>query len=108
VKGCCDHGEEPSGSIKCWEILESLRSWKLLKKDLSPWNSLDRICENRQHVPFRWILCEWLAFATSRWQCNVARIWPIQGDYSENCESVYLGRREINWAHLYIKTSGLL
>jgi hypothetical protein len=20
--GCCEHGNEPSGSIKCWEVLE--------------------------------------------------------------------------------------
>jgi hypothetical protein len=24
VEGCCEHGNEPSGSIKCWEILEWL------------------------------------------------------------------------------------
>jgi hypothetical protein len=22
VEGSCEHGNEPSGSIKCWEILE--------------------------------------------------------------------------------------
>jgi hypothetical protein len=22
VEGCCEHGNEPSDSIKCWEILE--------------------------------------------------------------------------------------
>jgi hypothetical protein len=32
----CKHGNEPSGSVKCWEILEELtRSW-LLKKDSAP------------------------------------------------------------------------
>jgi hypothetical protein len=25
VEGCCEHGNEPSGSVKCWEILEWLR-----------------------------------------------------------------------------------
>jgi hypothetical protein len=24
VEGCCKHGNEPSGCIKCWEILERL------------------------------------------------------------------------------------
>jgi hypothetical protein len=23
----CEHGNEPSGSIECWEILEWLRDW---------------------------------------------------------------------------------
>jgi hypothetical protein len=32
VKGCCEHGNEPSGSIKFWEIFEWLRNWWLLKK----------------------------------------------------------------------------
>jgi hypothetical protein len=29
-------GNGPSGSIKCWEILEWLRDWRLLKKGLGP------------------------------------------------------------------------
>jgi hypothetical protein len=24
VEGSCEHGNEPSGSIKCWEVLEQL------------------------------------------------------------------------------------
>jgi hypothetical protein len=28
VEGCCEHGNEPSGSIKCWEVLEKLHSWR--------------------------------------------------------------------------------
>jgi hypothetical protein len=27
---------EPSGSIKCWEFLEWLHNWQLLKKDSAP------------------------------------------------------------------------
>jgi hypothetical protein len=30
---------EPSGSIKCSEILEWLRNWRLLKKGSGPWSS---------------------------------------------------------------------
>jgi hypothetical protein len=26
------------GSIKCWEILEWLRNWRLVKKDSAPWS----------------------------------------------------------------------
>jgi hypothetical protein len=29
VGGSCEHGIEPSGSIKCWEVLEWLHSWRL-------------------------------------------------------------------------------
>jgi hypothetical protein len=36
VEGCCEHGSEPMGSIKCWEILELLRNWELLKKGSAP------------------------------------------------------------------------
>jgi hypothetical protein len=32
VEGSCEHGNEPSGSIKCWVILEWLHNWLLLKK----------------------------------------------------------------------------
>jgi hypothetical protein len=35
-RGHCEHGNEPSGSIKCWEILEQLNNWRLLKKDSAP------------------------------------------------------------------------
>jgi hypothetical protein len=35
LTGCCEHGNEPTGSIKCWEILEEVRDWWLLKKHLS-------------------------------------------------------------------------
>jgi hypothetical protein len=35
VEGSCEHGIEPSGSIKCWEVLEGLHNWWLLKKGSS-------------------------------------------------------------------------
>jgi hypothetical protein len=38
VEGSCEHGNEPSGSIKYWEILHN---WRLLKKGSSPWDWLD-------------------------------------------------------------------
>jgi hypothetical protein len=31
-RGSCERGNEPSGSIKCWEVLEWLHNWQLLKK----------------------------------------------------------------------------
>jgi hypothetical protein len=37
VEGSCGHGNEPSGSVKCWKILEELSNWWLLKKDSAPW-----------------------------------------------------------------------
>jgi hypothetical protein len=30
------HGNETSGSIKCWEVLEYLHDWRLLKKGSVP------------------------------------------------------------------------
>jgi hypothetical protein len=38
VEGSCEHGNEHSCSIKCWEIVEWLRNWRLLKKDSAPWS----------------------------------------------------------------------
>jgi hypothetical protein len=32
VDGPCEHGNEPSGSIKCWKILEKPWDWRLLNK----------------------------------------------------------------------------
>jgi hypothetical protein len=38
VEGSCDHGNEPLGSIKYWEILEKLNDWQILKKDSTAWS----------------------------------------------------------------------
>jgi hypothetical protein len=32
----CEHGNGPSGSIKCWEVLEWLHNWRILKKGSAP------------------------------------------------------------------------
>jgi hypothetical protein len=40
VESPCEYGNEPSGSINCWEILEWQRNWRLLKKGSAPWNLL--------------------------------------------------------------------
>jgi hypothetical protein len=36
VEGPCEHGKEPSGITKCWEILEHMNDWRLLSKDSVP------------------------------------------------------------------------
>jgi hypothetical protein len=36
VEGSCEHGIEPSGSVKFWEVLEELHNWRLPKKDSAP------------------------------------------------------------------------
>jgi hypothetical protein len=38
MEGSCEHANEILGSIKCWEILEQLSDWRLLKKDSTPWS----------------------------------------------------------------------
>jgi hypothetical protein len=35
-EGSCEHGDEPSGSIKCREVPEWLHNWQLLKKGSYP------------------------------------------------------------------------
>jgi hypothetical protein len=36
LTGSCEQGNEPPGSIKCWEVLEWLNNWQLLKKGSAP------------------------------------------------------------------------
>jgi hypothetical protein len=36
VEGSCEHGNKPAGSLKCWEVLEWLHNWQLLKKGSAP------------------------------------------------------------------------
>jgi hypothetical protein len=36
LAGCSECGNEPSSSIKCWELLDCLRNYQLLKKDSAP------------------------------------------------------------------------
>jgi hypothetical protein len=36
VEGSCEQGNEPSGSIKCSEVLQLLHNWYLLKKGSAP------------------------------------------------------------------------
>jgi hypothetical protein len=36
VEGSGEHGNEPLGSIKCWEVLEQLHNFQLLKKGSAP------------------------------------------------------------------------
>jgi hypothetical protein len=31
VEGSCESGNEPSGSVKCWEVLEQLLKWRPLE-----------------------------------------------------------------------------
>ena len=38
VAGTCECGNEPSGSIKCGEFLDSLRTGQLLKNDSDVWS----------------------------------------------------------------------
>jgi hypothetical protein len=35
---CCEHGDDTSGSIKCWEIFEWLSDWRFLREDSAPWS----------------------------------------------------------------------
>jgi hypothetical protein len=36
--GSCERGNEPSGCIKCWEFLEHLCYWYVLKNDSAQWS----------------------------------------------------------------------
>jgi hypothetical protein len=36
LEGSCEHGDELSGSLKCWEVPECLQNWQLLRKGSAP------------------------------------------------------------------------
>jgi len=36
--GSCEHGNEPSGSIKRGELFDQLNECQFLKKDSAPWS----------------------------------------------------------------------
>jgi hypothetical protein len=38
VAGSCEHGNEPSGSIRGEEIIDKVSNYKLLKEDSAPWS----------------------------------------------------------------------
>jgi hypothetical protein len=44
VDGSCELGTEPSGSIKCWDVLEWFHNWRL-KKGSAP--RLSKVCHDR-------------------------------------------------------------
>jgi hypothetical protein len=35
-EGSCEHGDEPSGSLKFWEIPEWLHNWQFFRKGSAP------------------------------------------------------------------------
>jgi hypothetical protein len=41
VEGSCEHGDEPSGSIKRWKVPEQLHNWRLFKKGSAPMNDVN-------------------------------------------------------------------
>jgi hypothetical protein len=73
VEGSCEHGNEPSGSVKCGFS----RRTQL--------HGVRHICRRLQRVSFRWtfavkILCEYLASASFRCRDNVAKIWCMYAE----------------------------
>jgi hypothetical protein len=43
VAGSCECGNETSGSVKCEELLDCLRTGEILKKDSASWSKSVRI-----------------------------------------------------------------
>jgi hypothetical protein len=53
VEGPCEHGNEPSGSIKCWEILEWLRKLVASQEGL---NSMELVNEPPDSIQCGYVL----------------------------------------------------
>jgi hypothetical protein len=58
VEGPCEHGNEPPGSIKCWEVLEWLHNWQLLKKGSAPCSFFYLVCEAIGTAASPGLLCQ--------------------------------------------------
>ena len=52
VAGTCECGNEPSGSIKCGEFLEQVRTGQLLKKGPTPWSEEQFLYIKNDDGPF--------------------------------------------------------
>jgi hypothetical protein len=50
VEGSCEHGDEPSGSLKYWEVPEWLHNWQLLRKGSAPQVSKYRLLLFREII----------------------------------------------------------
>jgi hypothetical protein len=60
VEGSCEHGDEPSGFVKCWEFLEWLHNWRLLKKGWGPEvkKKISLVCEAIDSEATAALLCQ--------------------------------------------------
>jgi hypothetical protein len=75
VEGSCEHGNEPSGSIKRWELLEWLHNWQLLKKGSAPWVS-EWVSEGGGvHPGSTRHVCHWMAYCACPGWLWWWRIW---------------------------------
>jgi hypothetical protein len=53
VEGSCENGNEPSGSLNCWEVLDYLHNWSPLKKSSTP-----RMKEYSASKAMEYIVCD--------------------------------------------------
>jgi hypothetical protein len=71
----CECGNERSGSITCWEAVEQLSHWRLLKKYSVPWSqSVRKICG---HSRVALILQELLFFCAQNRNLGAVLWWEI-------------------------------
>jgi hypothetical protein len=52
MEGSCEHSNELSDSIKCWEVLKQLHNWRLLDKGSAACNQL-LMCNKYCHVELK-------------------------------------------------------
>jgi hypothetical protein len=65
-----EHGNRPAGSIKCWELLESLSNCWFLKKDSAPRNWIVSFV-----IPFRREINANITETASQWT-ELRNVWP--------------------------------
>jgi hypothetical protein len=57
VEGSCEHGIETSGTIKCWEVLEGLHNWRLLKQVSGPYGMVSTGAGFPMHLDLYLVHC---------------------------------------------------
>jgi hypothetical protein len=105
VEGSCEHGNEPSGSIKCWEVSEWLHNWRLLKKGSFPWVSeAQRRLEVNHKLSNTHYLTSWGrgGMGLGAWMCGWGTgVYSAEGEKGKR--STTIAGVVIWWVHVKVK-----
>jgi hypothetical protein len=111
VQGSSEHSYEPSGSIKCWEVLEYLHNWQFLKRCSASWQLVCLFIESlkyllskmqglKYNLHFLWKDLELVCINYS-WNNTVVRVTDIKRELF-TC----LNRNLLLWIEYMVESKG--